>query len=79
VYPVYEHGFAERLAHLEAWADALPGVTTLGRSGLFAHDNTHHALVMARAAVAALHADGTFDEGAWRRSRQSFRDHVVED
>ncbi|MGB7447593.1 MAG: hypothetical protein WA892_00535, partial [Ornithinimicrobium sp.] len=79
VYPIYEHGFAARLAHLEDWADALPGVTTLGRSGLFTHDNTHHALVMGRAAVAALGADGAFDEQAWRRSRDSFRDHVVED
>jgi protoporphyrinogen oxidase len=79
VYPVYEQGFAARLSRLEDWADALPGVTTLGRSGLFAHDNTHHAMVMARAAVAALGHDATFDEPAWRRSRQSFRDHVVED
>jgi protoporphyrinogen oxidase len=79
VYPVYEHGFAQRLATLEDWAEALPGVTTLGRSGLFAHDNTHHALVMGRAAVAALREDGSFDDRAWRRSRDSFRDHVVED
>lgn len=79
VYPVYEHGFAQRLARLEAWADVVPGVTTLGRSGLFTHDNTHHALVMARAAVDAVRADGTFDAEAWRRSRETFREHVVED
>lgn len=79
VYPVYEHGFAERLAHLEAWADGLPGVTTLGRSGLFAHDNTHHALVMARAAAEALGRDGVVDDDRWRRSRESFREHVVAD
>ncbi|MGB3763299.1 MAG: FAD-dependent oxidoreductase [Ornithinimicrobium sp.] len=79
VYPVYEHGFARRLATLEGWADDLHGVTTLGRSGLFAHDNTHHALIMARAAVAAIRPDGRFDEARWGRSRESFREHVVED
>ncbi len=79
VYPIYEHGFAQRLARLERWADGIPGVTTLGRSGLFAHDNTHHALIMAGAAVAAIGPDGTFDEAQWRRSRESFRKHVVED
>ncbi len=79
VYPIYEHGFAQRLDRLEHWADGIPGVTTLGRSGLFAHDNTHHALIMARAAVAAIRPDGTFDEARWHRSRESFREHVVED
>ncbi|MGB7424415.1 MAG: FAD-dependent oxidoreductase [Ornithinimicrobium sp.] len=79
VYPIYEHGFAERLARLEQWADGIPGVTTLGRSGLFAHDNTHHALIMARAAVAAIRTDGSFDEQQWARSRELFREHVVED
>lgn len=79
VYPIYEHGFSQRLARLEAWADELPGVTTLGRSGLFAHDNTHHGLLMAQAAAGALGPDGGFDEDQWRRSRESFRAHVVED
>ncbi|MGB3829656.1 MAG: FAD-dependent oxidoreductase [Ornithinimicrobium sp.] len=79
VYPIYEHGFARRLDRVERWADGIPGVTTLGRSGLFAHDNTHHALIMAHAAVAAIRADGTFDQAQWDRSRESFREHVVED
>ncbi|MGB3687269.1 MAG: FAD-dependent oxidoreductase [Ornithinimicrobium sp.] len=79
VYPIYEHGFSERLARLEAWADAVPGVTTLGRSGLFAHDNTHHAFVMAHEAAQCLRGDGSFDDAAWRRARGSFRKHVVED
>lgn len=79
VYPIYAHGFADRLARLEHWADGIPGVTTLGRSGLFAHDNTHHAFVMARVAAEALRPDGSFDDAQWRQARESFRDHVVED
>ena len=79
VYPVYERGFTGHLAGLEAWAAGLPGVTTFGRLGLFAHDNTHHALAMAEAAVAALGRGGGWDDDAWRAARERFRAHVVED
>ncbi len=79
VYPVYEHGFAPRLARLEDWADGILGVTTLGRSGLFAHDNTHHALIMAAAVADCLDTNGRLDDAQWREARASFRAHVVED
>ncbi|MGQ0464849.1 MAG: protoporphyrinogen/coproporphyrinogen oxidase [Sporichthyaceae bacterium] len=78
VYPIYEVGFAARLAPLDEWARGLDGVTTFGRLGLFAHDNTHHALAMAYDAVAALGPDG-FDHAAWARARDRFDAHVVED
>jgi protoporphyrinogen oxidase len=79
VYPVYETGYAARLAAVEAWADGLDRVTTFGRLGLFAHDNTHHALAMAASAVAALGADGRRDPLAWAAARTRFAGHVVED
>ncbi len=79
VYPVYERGFSDRLAGLEAWVERLPHVTTLGRGGLFAHDNSHHAMVMALDAVDALRADGSWDDAAWSAARERFRGHVVED
>ena len=45
VYPVYELGYATRLAAAgRVGRRARPGVTTFGRLGLFAHDNTHHAI-----------------------------------
>jgi protoporphyrinogen oxidase len=78
VYPVYEIGYATHLGALDSWAGALDGVTTFGRLGLFAHDNTHHALAMAYDAVDALGPSG-FDEGAWAAARQRFAAHVVED
>ena len=79
VYPVYETGYAARLAPLDAWADSLDRVTTFGRLGLFAHDNTHHAIAEAADAVAALRPDGTRDPAAWAAARARFATHVVED
>ena len=79
VYPVYEPGYEAHLAGLDAWVGSLPRVTTFGRLGLFAHDNTHHALAMAYDAVSALRPDGSRDETAWAAARDRFASHVVED
>jgi protoporphyrinogen oxidase len=79
VYPVYRVGFEDDLAGVDSWARMLRRVVTFGRQGLFAHDNTHHALVMAYDAVAALRDDGRFDRYAWTAARQRFDSHVVED
>jgi protoporphyrinogen oxidase len=79
VYPVYDMGFRARLDGLDAWAGALPRITTFGRLGLFAHDNTHHAMVMAYDAVDALGTGGTVDRTAWSAARARFDGHVVED
>ncbi|MGD9527788.1 protoporphyrinogen/coproporphyrinogen oxidase [Pseudonocardia sp.] len=79
VYPVYDLGYAARLAGLDTWAASLPRVTTFGRLGLFAHDNTHHAVAMAYDAVDALGRDGALDRAAWARARERFAAHVVED
>lgn len=78
-YPVYEKGYEVPLQKLDAWADSLPGVLTYGRQGLFAHDNTHHALFMAYSAVDSLRDDGGFDSEKWRDYRRVFATHVVED
>jgi protoporphyrinogen oxidase len=81
VYPVFEPGYAWKLARVEAWlaAEAGPRVVTLGRQGLFVPDNTHHVLAMGRAAAACLRADGTMDLAAWSAARAAFRQFVVED
>lgn len=78
VYPVYELGYESALEGLDSWAGSLPGLTTLGRLGLFTHDNSHHAMVMAYDAVDAL-GPGGFDRAAWREARARFARHVVED
>jgi hypothetical protein len=79
VYPVYERSFEPHAAALHRWAATLPGITTLGRGGLFAHDNTHHALVMAWDAVACLDGPSGWDAAAWSAALDRFGSHVVED
>jgi protoporphyrinogen oxidase len=77
-YPLYSTGYEEPLAVLDRFASGLPRFVTYGRQGLFAHDNTHHALAMAYAAAACF--DGRrFDALAWARHRDGFARHVVED
>ena len=78
VYPVYRVGHESNQQVLEAWADGRPELVLFGRQPLFAHDNTHHALAMGRAAASCL-GPGTFDGARWRSLRDAFRDHVVED
>ena len=63
---------------LDAWVGGLPRLLSFGRHGLYAHDNTHHALAEARAAVDAIGAGG-IDRHAWDQSRSAFAAHVVED
>ena len=79
VYPVYRLGHQVHQATVERWAASRDELVLLGRQPLFAHDNTHHALAMGRAAASCLGAGGTFDRTRWSAQRESFRDHVVED
>jgi protoporphyrinogen oxidase len=78
VYPLYRKGFAAHQAAIEDWAASLPSVVIFGRQGLFAHDNTHHALAMGWAAAACWSPQG-FAWDRWHQFREGFRDHVVED
>ena len=78
-YPIYDRDFAGKLERLEGWLNGVDGLLTFGRQGLFAHDNTHHALAMAHAAESCFGADGSWDKAGWTRAREAFRDHVVED
>ncbi len=78
-YPIYRAGRSSAFPTIDAWASAQPRLLILGRQGLFAHVNTHHALAMAWAAADALRRDGTFDETAWAAARAEFAEYVVED
>jgi protoporphyrinogen oxidase len=78
-YPVYETGFDRAFAALDDWIAAQPRLLSFGRQGLFAHDNTHHALAMAWAAADALRPGGDFDTATWAAARSRFARHVVED
>lgn len=78
-YPIYDLGYETKLAAIDAWVAKVPRVLTLGRQGLFAHDNTHHTLAMAYAAADCLGKNGSFDETRWATYRGEFETHVVED
>jgi protoporphyrinogen oxidase len=78
-YPIYKEGYEKYFTLQDEWASNLKRVLTFGRQGLFAHDNTHHALAMAYAAVDCLGQNGEFDQLQWRKYRQEFTEHVVED
>jgi protoporphyrinogen oxidase len=77
-YPIYLNGYETPFGVLDAWAGSLPGLLVYGRQGLFAHDNTHHALFMAYCAVDCLNGM-EFDDRRWSEYREIFRTHVVED
>ena len=78
-YPVYRSGYEEHLERMDRWLQGLDGLLHYGRQALFAHDNTHHAIYMAYAAVDCFATDGTFDKARWAQYRQIFETHVVED
>lgn len=78
-YPVYGVGFERELAKLDDWLLSQTRVVSFGRGGLFAHDNTHHALAEGFAAADALGDDGAWDSTRWSAARQRFASHVVED
>jgi protoporphyrinogen oxidase len=78
-YPIYLRGYEVHFNRLDAWISQHERLLTFGRQGLFAHDNTHHALYMAYRAVDCLDQDGSFDHDRWREYRKIFESHVVED
>jgi protoporphyrinogen oxidase len=78
-YPIYLRGYEEKLRVMDEWLGSLEGLLTFGRQGLFAHDNTHHALFMAYSAVDCFGPGGAFDARKWAEYRKVFETHVVED
>jgi protoporphyrinogen oxidase len=78
-YPIYQQGYETHFNRIDQWLAELSAVLTLGRQGLFAHDNTHHTLAMAYAAVDCLDDHGRFDRARWEQHRVAFESHVVED
>lgn len=78
-YPVYDRGYEEHFERLDGWVSAESGILSFGRQGLFAHDNTHHTMSMAQAAVDSLDDLGRLDTDRWALHRRDFEQHVVED
>ena len=78
-YPVYREGYEVHFQKLDDYVSKFDNLLSFGRQGLYAHDNTHHAMYMAYSAVKCLEKDGRFDQVSWKRFRKEFETHVVED
>ncbi len=78
-YPIYKKGYDRNLDEIERYLDQTENVLSFGRQGLFAHDNTHHALSMAYSAVACFDTNDGFDSTKWKDFRKVFETHVVVD
>jgi protoporphyrinogen oxidase len=78
-YPIYRRDYRSHFQQLEQWVGGLAGLVTLGRQGLFVHDNTHHTLAMSYAACECISDSGELDRSRWSGHLRQFEAHVVED
>jgi protoporphyrinogen oxidase len=78
-YPIYTRDYRAHFDRIDSWVSRIDGLLTLGRQGLFVHDNTHHTLAMAYAAAECLGDNGVIDRARWATYRRAFESHVVED
>ena len=70
-YPIYDRDYLRHFTTVDRWVERFPNLLNFGRQGLFAHDNTHHALTMAYAASDCLNSAGQFDRNRWTELRNS--------
>lgn len=78
-YPSYPAGWRARFEGVDRWLTRVPGLVTLGRQGLFVHDNTHHAMEMGAAAARCFDPATGWDSRGWKEARKLFGKNVVED
>lgn len=79
VYPIYGRDYGVHIRTLEAYLSEMSHLITLGRQGLFVHDNTHHTIEMGIAAGKCLNTDLSWDSESWKADRAEFDKHVVVD
>ncbi len=79
VYPIYDQKFDAQFELIDHYISQLEGLISLGRQGLFAHDNTHHTMEMAYRASECLESNFNWKTTIWKKHRREFETHVVED
>ena len=79
VYPVYDLNFDSRFRVVDDYLSQISGLVSLGRQGLFVHDNTHHTMEMAYRASECLQRGLVWNSEKWQFYRKHFSKHVVED
>jgi protoporphyrinogen oxidase len=50
-YPIYDPGYAERVAVIREWVDGVAGLQQVGRNGLHRYNNSDHSMLTALRAV----------------------------
>jgi hypothetical protein len=79
VYPIYDIGYEPYFRKALDFVNAVPNLISLGRQGLFMHNNTHHSLAMAYRAGDCLTDDFRWDQPQWDSQLEAFSNFVVED
>ena len=79
IYPIYDLSFSQNLQLLQNHLSRFSGLVSLGRQGLFVHDNTHHTIDMAYKAADCLSDDGYWQAKKWQSHLAAFAENVVED
>jgi len=77
-YPIYALGFEKRLQTLWPFLAGFPNVLSVGRQGLFNHNNIDHSLVMGRRAAEKL-LSSPAPARAWYDSLDQFADFRILD
>jgi protoporphyrinogen oxidase len=54
-YPMYDVDYADRVALIRRWLDAIPNFQQVGRNGLHRYNNSDHSMLTAMRAVDNLH------------------------
>jgi protoporphyrinogen oxidase len=78
-YPSYSLGYRIAFDKVDDYLKNIGNFVTLGRQGLFAHDNTHHTIEMGVAAADCFSPETGLDRNKWSSRRAEFEKHVVVD
>lgn len=78
-YPSYSLGYRSAFDEIDNYLTGIDNLVTLGRQGLFAHDNTHHTIEMGVAAADCFSPETGLDRNRWFSRRAEFEKHVVVD
>jgi len=78
-YPVYHLGYEQTKNKYLNMVSNIKGLISLGRCGLFVHDNIHHTMAMASDAASCIELGGRWNSSKWEECLKSFQSFVVED
>lgn len=79
VYPVYNLNFRKNLDVINNYLDELHGIVSLGRQGLFLHNNIHNSINAGYKANECLESGLRWNSQKWHASRKEITEEVVLD